>query len=328
MPRSENQKFKILYLMQMLLEQTDSCHIITMQEILFCLEQHGIRAERKSIYNDIETLRQFGMDLEVRKAHPAGYRLVSREFGLPELKLLADAVQSSRLVPEESRDGLLKKLGRLASCHDAKKLCRPVYIDQELPSVARSLCCNVDKIHEAILMDSRISFRYFVWNVDKKPKMKRNGGQYLVSPWELIWVGEHCYLAACDSSGKKVKFYRVDKMRDLELTGKAREGRAVFEAFDVEAFAKKSFGLADGSEKVLTLRMDNTLADAVIDRFGGDIPMRPVDKETFQIKIPVVVSTRFYGWLAGLGRGVRLVSPQEEAENYRKYLKRLLKENK
>lgn len=328
MPKSENQKFKILYLMRMLLEQTDSRHIITMQEILSGLEQHGIRAERKSIYNDIETLRQFGMDIEVRKAYPAGYCLVSREFDLPELKLLADAVQVCRVIPEESRDGLMEKLGKLSSCHDKEKLCRPVSTDRELSSVTRSLCSNLDKIHEAILMDSRISFRYFVWNVDKRPKMKRSGGQYLVSPWKLMWVGEHYYLAACDSGGKKVKFYRVDKMMDLELTGEARENGTVYEASEVEAFAQKSFGMLDGSERVLTLRMDNTLADAVIDRFGMDIPMRPVDKETFQIKVPVVVSTQFYGWLAGLGRGVRLVSPQEEAENYRKYLKRLLKENK
>lgn len=328
MPRSENQKFKILYLMQMLLERTDGSHIITMQEILAELARHGVAAERKSIYHDIGTLRRFGMEIEVRKGPPAGYCLVSREFNLPELKLLVDAVRTCRFCTAESGDGLLQKLARLASCHDAAKLCRPVYTERAAASVAGRLCSNVDKIHEAMAMDSHISFRYFVWNVDKEPKLKRNGGQYLVSPWKLLWVREHYHLVACEAGGKKLKFYRVDKMMDVELTGEPREGRAVFEAFDAEAFAQRSFGMPDGRETVVTLRMDNALADAVVDRFGMDVPMRPVDKDTFRVKLPVVPGPQFYGWLAGLGRGARLVSPQEEAENYRKYLKRLLKENK
>lgn len=343
MPRSENQKFKILYLMRMLLERTDRNHIITMHEILEELERHGISAERKSIYHDVETLRQFGLKVEVRKGPPAGYCLVEREFGLEELELLADAVEVYPFIPAEDKTRLLGKLEKLAGPHDGEKLCRPVHcrpVPRRLvhfrsvhcsPQVPAAAACpepGVDKIHEAMRTDSRISFRYFAWNVDKEPKWKRNGGQYQVSPWELVWVREQYFLAACEPGAKKIRYYRTDRMAEIELIGGPREGRAVYEASDVEAFVKQSFGMADGSETVVTLRLDNGLADAVIDRFGLDISLRPVDKETFQVKLPIVVSPQFYGWLAGLGRGVRLVSPREEAENYRKYLKRLLKEFK
>lgn len=295
MPRSENQKIKILYLMRMLLERTDSSHIITMQEILAELKQHDISAERKSIYNDIHALREFGMDIELKKGPPAGYCLASRwEAAQP----LREEAAGEKAVGE-------KTVGE----------------ETEIPD-------NLNLIHKAILTDSGISFRYFSWSVDKTPKMKRDGGQYEVSPWELVRSEGDDYLAAYDSSGKKMKLYRVDKMVDLELTGRPREGSAEAAASHVAGYWKKTFGMMDGEEKTVTLRMDNSLADTVIDRFGTDIPLRPVGKDAFQARVTVRVSARFYGWLTGLGKGARIVAPQEEADRYRKYLKRLLKEYK
>lgn len=328
MPRSENQKFKILYLMRMFLERTDSSHVITMQEILAELERQGIRAERKSIYHDIETLRRFGMDIAMRKGAPAGYCLVSREFALAELKLLVDALQAAPFISEESCEILQRKLERLASCHEAAALHRPVYRTRKARGAAQNLCFHMDRIQEAMLADTSISFQYFTWTVDKKPKLKRDGGRYEVSPWCLAWEGERSYLAAYEHNGKKVKLYRVDQMINLELTDNPRLGRAAFDAFDLPDYRNKTFGMAEGDERMLTLRMDHALAGAVLDQFGMDITMRPSGKDTFQIKVPVKVSPQFYGWLTGLGKGARIVSPQDEAENYRKYLKRLLKEYK
>lgn len=328
MPRSENQKFKILYLMRMFLEQTDNSHSITMHEILSELERYEIHAERKSIYHDIETLRQFGMDIEKKKEPPAGYYLASHEFELSELKILVDAVQASRFITVEKSRELIRKLEKLTSRQEASQLQRQVYVNSRVKTMNKGVSYNVDRLHEAILVNSRITFHYFAWTPQKEPRLKRDGGLYRVSPWSLIWEDENYYLIGYDSDGKKVKFYRVDKMMNISLTGEGREGREEFENFDVADFTKKTFAMFNGEEKTITLRMDNSLAGVMLDRFGLELPMRPLDKDTFQARITVKVSNQFYGWLAGLGRGAKIVSPQEEADNFKKYLKRLWKEYK
>ena len=328
MPRSENQKFKILYLMKMLLERTDPAHIITMQEILAELDRQEIPAERKSIYHDIETLRQFGLDIGVKKDPPAGYYLASREFELSELKILVDAVQASRFITVEKSRELIHKLEKLSSRQEALQLQRQVYVTSRVKTMNQSVYSNVDKIHEAMSADSGITFQYFAWTAEKKPKMKRDGVLYCVSPWCLTWEDENYYLLAYDGSAGKVKFYRVDKMLSIGLNGEPRQGQGEFDNFNVADFTKKTFGMFNGEEKTITLRMENRLAGVMIDRFGLEVPMRAVDEDTFQVRIEVKVSTQFYGWLAGLGKGVQITAPREEAENYKKYLKKLLKEYK
>ncbi|MGL5437500.1 MAG: helix-turn-helix transcriptional regulator [Lachnospiraceae bacterium] len=328
MARSEGQKQKLLYLMQLLWERTDENNIITMQEILCELEKHEIKAERKSIYHDIDTLRQFGMDIEIKRDHPAGYYLASRDFEISELKILVDAVQASKFITAQKSRELIKKLERLASVHDAKKLQRQVYVNNRVKTMNKSIYYNVDKIHEAILSNTQITFQYFAWTVKKEARMKRNGALYCVSPWRLIWEDENYYLIAYDSAAGKAKFYRTDKMVNIELTSEMREGKLVCADFDAADFTRKTFSMFNGEEKTLTLKMDNRLAGVMIDRFGPDLPIRALDKDSFQARITVKVSEQFYGWLAGLGKGVRIVSSREEAENYKKFLKRLLKEYK
>ncbi len=328
MARSEGQKLKLLYLMQLLWERTDENNIITMQEILGELEKHEIKAERKSIYHDIDTLRQFGMDIEMKRDHPAGYYLASRDFEISELKILVDAVQASKFITAQKSRELIKKLERLAGTHDAKKLQRQVYVNNRVKTMNKSIYYNVDKIHEAILSNSQITFQYFAWTVKKEAKMKRGGDLYCVSPWRLIWEDENYYLIAYDAAAGKAKFYRIDKMVSIELTHVPREGKAAYADFDAADFTSKTFSMFNGEEKTLTLKMENRLVGVMIDRFGTELPIRPLDKETFQARITVKISEQFYGWLAGLGKGVRIVSPKEEAEDYKKFLKRLLKEYK
>lgn len=328
MARSEGQKLKLLYLMKLLWERTDENNIVTMQEILSELEKQEIKAERKSIYHDIDTLRQFGMDIEIRREHPAGYYLASRDFEISELKILVDAVQASKFITAQKSRELIKKLERLTSIHEAKKLQRQVYVNNRVKTMNKSIYYNIDKIHEAMMSNSQITFQYFAWTVKKEAKMKRGGARYCVSPWQLIWEAENYYLIAYDSAAGKAKFYRIDKMLHIELNHQPRDGQAVCADFDAADFTSKTFSMFNGEEKTLTLRMDHRLAGVMIDRFGPDLPIRILDKETFQTRIKVKVSEQFYGWLAGLGRGVRIVSPGEEAENYKKFLKRLLKEYK
>jgi len=177
MAKSNNQKIKILYLMQAFLERTDEAHVLTMQEILEFLNGHGIHAERKTIYDDIEALRVYGLDIVYRKEQPSGYYLASHSFELPELKLLVDAVQSSKFITERKSAELIRKLEGLTSRYEAKQLQRQVFVANRIKTMNESIYYNVDKIHGAILADVKICFQYFEWTVENADAFEKNAGE-------------------------------------------------------------------------------------------------------------------------------------------------------
>lgn len=323
MPKSYNQKLKILYLMQMFLEKTDDKHAVSMKEILGMLEFHGIKAERKSIYDDIEVLRLFGLDIVHQKGPQGGYYLAQHSFELPELKLLVDAVQSSKFITERKSAQLIKKLEGLASHYEAQQLQRQVFVANRIKTMNESIYYNVDKIHEAILANENICFQYFEWTVEKEMKLRKNGEAYCVSPWALTWAEENYYLIGFDEEAGMVKHYRVDKMLSIALNGEKRVGKEYFAHFDTAVYARKTFGMFGGEEQDLKLELENRFAGVIIDRFGKDISIWKTDEEHFQTRIRVVVSTPFYGWLSGLGRGVKILSPEGVKEEYRGFLQQL-----
>ena len=326
MAKSYNQKMKILYLMQAFLERTDEMHVLSMKEILEMLEGNGIRAERKSIYDDIETLRVYGLDIVYRKEPPSGYYLASRSFELPELKLLVDVVQSSKFITERKSAELIKKLEGLTSRYEAQQLQRQVFVANRIKTMNESIYYNVDKIHGAILADVKISFRYFEWTVEKQMHLKRNGEKYCISPWALTWADENYYLIAYDEEAGIVKHYRVDKMLSIELTKEKRVGKEHFTDFNTANFAKKTFGMFGGEEQELRLEFENHLIGVVIDRFGKDAPIRKKDETHFWVRVKVVVSPQFFGWLSGLGIGVKIVTPEAVQQEYRQFLQELLEQ--
>lgn len=324
MAKSHNQKMKILYLMQAFLERTDEAHVLSMQEILRMLEGQGIQAERKSIYDDIEVLRVYGMDIVFQKETPSGYYLASRDFELPELKLLVDAVQSSKFITERKSAELIKKLEGLASRYEAQQLQRQVFVANRIKTMNESIYYNVDKIHGAILNNVKITFQYFEWNVEKEMQLKKNGEQYCISPWTLTWAEENYYLLGYDEEADMVKHYRVDKMLSIELTEEKRVGQEHFAHFDTANFAKKTFGMFGGEEQELRLEFENRFIGVVIDRFGKDATIRKTDETHFTLRAKVVVSPQFFGWLSGLGAGVKILFPQEVQQEYIQFLQELL----
>lgn len=326
MAKSNNQKMKILYLMQAFLERTDEAHVLSMQEILTILEGHGIHAERKSIYDDIEALRVYGLDIIFRKEPPSGYYLASHDFELPELKLLVDVVQSSKFITERKSAELIKKLEGLTSRYEAQQLQRQVFVANRIKTMNESIYYNVDKIHEAILRDVKITFQYFEWTVEKQMHLKRNGDAYCISPWALTWADENYYLIAYDEEAELVKHYRVDKMLSIELTEEKRVGKEYFADFNTANFAKKTFGMFGGEEQELRLEFENHFIGVVIDRFGKDAAIRKKDETHFFLRVKVVVSPQFFGWLSGLGTGVKIVSPQSVRQEYQQFLRELLEQ--
>lgn len=324
MPKSYGQKLKILYLAQLLMERSDEAHPITTKEMIDYLESQGIHAERKSIYDDMNALQNFGMDIISIREKPGGYYLASRRFELPELKLLVDAVQSSKFVTTKKSRELIRKLETLTSHSEAGQLHRQVVVAERGKSSNEQIYYNVDEIYAAMSADHMIRFQYFEWSVRKEMVPRRDGAYYVVSPWLLTWEDENYYLIAYDHEADMLKYYRVDKMLHLSVWESPRQGRSAFEALDIAGFAKKTFGMFAGDETTVLLQCDASLTGVMIDRFGIDVFMHPINDQQIRVRANVAVSRQFFGWLTGLGAKVQIVSPPEIRLQYQQYLEQIL----
>lgn len=325
MAKGSNQKLKIIYLMKILLEKTDETHSITMSEIISSLESYGITAERKSIYNDIESLRQYGMDIiGEQQDRTYSYYIGNRQFELAELKLLVDSVQSAKFITAKKSNELIKKIEGLASKYEASQLQRQVYTTERIKTANESIYYNVDRIHSAIASNVQITFQYFNWDVNKKQVLRRDGALYQVSPWALSWDDENYYLVAFDSEEDKIKHFRVDKMLHIELSTQRREGKTSFQRFDMGAYAKKMFGMFAGDEQMVKILCKNDLAGVMIDRFGKDVMIMKADDEHFYVNVKVAVSRQFLAWVIALGEGAKIVGPESVVEQMRQEARRLV----
>lgn len=259
MPKSPNQKLKLLYLMEILLQQTDERHPMTVPEMISELARHGVAAERKSIYNDLESLRTFGLDIVQTKSRTTGYYIGARSFEVPELKLLVDSVQSSKFITHKKTLALIKKIEGLASIYDAQLLQRQVYVRGRVKSMNESVYYNVDEIADAISRDRQIRFHYFEYTIDKQRHYRKDGAFYIVSPMALMWDNENYYLLAWDAEAQLRKHYRVDKMTDISALDAPREGMEDFSEQDLSAYTKKVFSMFSGEECTVRLRFAGRL---------------------------------------------------------------------
>lgn len=307
-------KLKILYLMKIFLERTDEDHALSMPELIQALSEYGINAERKSIYADIEALREYGVDVEVCRGKSVGYYVGGRLFELPELKLLVDAVQSSRFITRKKSGELIKKLSGMASIYEAMQLRRQVYVANRIKAQNESIYYNIDAIHTAILKNSRITFQYFDWTPDKKRQLRHDGMWYSVSPWALTWDDENYYLIAYDSAVGDIRHYRVDKMQKITPTAEMRDGKGVFEDFDMAVYSRQMFGMFGGERVSVVLDCDDSLAGVIIDRFGEEVSIRKGGNGRFEATVNVFVSPVFLSWVISLGGRARIVSPDGVAE--------------
>ena len=324
MAKSSNQKLKLMYLMKIMLEKTDETHSITMLEIIEALAAYGVSAERKSLYSDIEALRQYGMDIiGTQEDRTYYYHVGNRQFELAELKLLVDSVQSAKFITAKKSEDLIKKIEGFASKYEASQLHRQVFVAGRVKTMNESIYYNVDRIHTAIAENSQITFQYFRWNVDKKMELRHDGALYEVSPWSLTWDDENYYLVAYDSTKGMIKHYRVDKMLHIKSTGEKREGRLVFHSFDTGAYAKKMFGMFAGQEETVRIECKNELAGVMIDRFGKDVPIIRKDDEHFTVNVKVAVSKQFLAWVIALGDGVKIMEPASVVEQMKQEIARL-----
>ena len=321
MPRSENQKGKLIYLLRYLEENSDEDHPVRLQEMIRELERHGISAERKTLYSDLETLRECGYEIQQENGN---YWLAERRFELAELKLLVDSVQASRFITRKKSGELIAKLEALASAGEARQLQRQVYVLNRVKTMNESIYYNVDGIHAAIARGRQIRFRYFDYNISKEKVYRRGGGDYQVSPLALTWAEENYYLVAYSAETEQLRHYRVDRMSDLRETDEPAEGAEAFRAEEIARYTTRVFGMFRGQERQLRLRFHRHLAGAVLDRFGRDVILIPDGEEHFTFTVLVAVSPQFYGWLCGFGGEAAIVSPPDAAEDFRAYLRSIL----
>lgn len=319
MAKSPNQKLKLLYLMRLFLERTDEAHPVTVPELIAALGQYGISAERKSLYDDFEALRHFGLDIV---QNGGKYYVGSRDFELPELKLLVDIVQSSKFITEKKTLSLIKKLEGLASVHDARRLQREVYVRNRVKSMNESVYYNVDEISGAIQQDRAIRFRYFEYTPRKERRFRRDGRFYEASPYALLCDDENYYLLAWDDAAKQMKHYRVDKMTAISPKRTARQGKEAFQALDMSAYGKSVFGMFGGAAQQVRIRFAGHLAGAVIDRFGKEVVLAVEDETHFIATLPVVVSPQFFGWVVGFGAEAEVLSPPDVRQELYDYLQK------
>lgn len=327
MPKGSNQKLKLYRLAQIMLENTDDDHYITMPEIMSALEAYEVTADRRTLYADLKDLEALGIEVE---GEPVGggyrYHVVERPFELPELKLLVDAIQSSKFITERKTNALIRKLEKLVSKYEAMKLQRQVYVSGRIKTMNESIYYTVDTIHNAISENRKIRFQYFQWNVKKEMELRHDGAYYHISPWGLSWDAENYYLIGYDSEAGKIKHYRVDKMLRLQMSDEKREGKEHFKKLDMADYAKKSFGMFGGREEKVKLLVENTLAGVIIDRFGKDIMLIPSDEEHFTVNVDVHVSTQFFGWIISLGERVKILGPEEVVAQMKEEIQRLARQ--
>jgi len=324
MAKSAGQKLKLLYVIRLLSENTDENHPMSTAGIIEYLKANGIHAQRKSIYDDIEKLCDFGYDIvQVQNRLGGGYYMAGRDFELAELKLLVDAVQSSRFITSRKSRSLIKKLEGMAGKHDAGKLQRQVYVAGRIKTENESIYYNIDNIHRAIQENSQINFQYMDWNLQKE-LIPRPNGDKTVSPWALIWQDENYYLAAFDRVDGIIKHYRVDKMGRVKVLGKRREGVEQFARVDLADYTKRTFGMYGGAVETVTMQFPNRLAGVVLDRFGREADIRPLSEGVFRVRARVAVSGQFFGWMAGIGREAVIAGPASVRAQYRRWLEEIV----
>ncbi|MBD5133290.1 MAG: WYL domain-containing transcriptional regulator [Clostridiales bacterium] len=306
MAQTANYKRKLPILAKLLLERSDEEHPVSRQEMQEELERWGLSAERKSIYDDMEQLKELGLDVQSRRGRSGGWYIGQRDFELAELKLLVDAVQSSRFLTKRKSDALIRKLEGLTSVHQARQLQRQVYVDRRVKTMNESIFYNVDKLQGAIAGNKVVSFHYFEYNARRERVFRREGAKYRLTPYGLIWDSENYYLAGWDELRKEVRHYRVDKMADIAVTGMKGHPRGDWTA---EGYARRHFGMFAGTPCRLRLRCENRLAGVVIDRFGLEVALIPDGEEHFTAALDLVASPPLWGWLFGLGPGVEVLAP-------------------
>ena len=324
--KSEGQKQKLFRLLEILMRETDEDHGLTVNEIISRLESYGISAERKSLYSDFATLEELGFSVVRLYGNPPCYTLAERIFEMPELKLLADAVQSSKFITTEKSYEIIEKLKLFAGSR-ASEISREIYVRDRVKTENATTIYTIDRIHNAIREKLRITFSYIDVGVDKKKFLRHNGKKYDVSPKALIWSNDNYYLVGFDEEAGMMKNYRVDKMYKTQITTEEPSINSDLQRLNPAEYGRKSFSMYGGREELVTLEARESLAGAVIDRFGKAPTFIKTDFG-FRFSVRVIVSPTFFSWVMGFGNDMKIIEPSDVVGEMKEMLKAIMKNYK
>lgn len=318
-------KLRPFYLARILFEQTDEDHYLTTAQLMEKLEKdYGIKSHRQTIPADVEILRTVGMDIQEVMSSQKRYNLVSREFDLPEIKMLIDAVQSSKFITRKKSEALVEKLSKLTGKNQEDKLKRNIAVEDRIKYDNESILLIVDSINEAINEEKKISFLYYRYDIRKERKLRNDGKPFIFSPHKLVWNGDFYYMVGVFDDGEKVGVFRVDRIE--KRPDILEEAADPFPAdFDFNRYLQTSFRMFGTDHTKVELICSNDMMDAILDKFGKDVTTYAYDMENFLAEVEVAVSNVFFSWVFGFGGKVRIKGPAEVKEQYRQMVENAAK---
>lgn len=327
MPKSENQKLKILYVAKYLLENSDENHTVTTSDIVdYLINDCGISAERRSIYRDIGILRD-EFDMDIVRGQGNKYKLMSRQFEFDDLRLLAQCVYAAKFISEAQAKNLIDTLSEFCSKYQAKKLKTEVFVCDRVKSKQKGTMLIISNINTAMTKAQKISFKYLKYTINNVHQQveRRKGNTYKVSPYTLLINDGNYYLLAFADKEQDFRTYRVDRIKELKILDEPREGEDVFADMDLSTYTKRVFGMYGGAEETVTMRFINPLLDSVVDRFGVGVNVlyKPDDKNHFRVVADVEVSPQFFGWICGFGNQAVIESPQNVVDQFQKHIEKI-----
>lgn len=317
-------KLRPLFLAKILYEQTDEEHFLTTSQLIQILEEkYGIKSHRQTIKAEIELLKQFGLEIEETKSTQNRYNLYGRTFDTPELKLLIDAVESSKFITSSKSKDLVKKISTLTSKQIATTLTRNVSCEGRIKPGNERIYLIVDAINEAINSERKISFQYFHYNVRKEQKLKHNGEPYVITPLHLVWNGDYYYMIGVYDYKQRIGNFRVDRIAKCPVLLN-EDATPVPENFNIDEYINTTFRMFNSNHAEVELICDNDVMDSIIDRFGEDVTTYANDMTSFRAIVNVATSHIFYSWVFGFCGKVRIKAPAHVKEDYEKMVRAAL----
>lgn len=310
-------KLRPLYLAQILKERTDEDHYLSTSQLCSILKnEYGIDTHRTTIKSDIEILQKAGIGIQTVRSTQNLYNYIEREFDIPELKLLIDAVQSSKFITKTKSDQLVSKLTSLASINKAIELKRNLVVDGRIKSENEQIYYIIDSINDAINNKKKIRFQKVEYNV-KKEAILHNGGEfYTFSPYSLVWDGDFYYVVGYSDKYKSIGSHRVDRIhRQPEILDDAAVTAPA--GFNINKFINTMFRMYNAPRREVELICDNGVMDAIIDKFGSNVNTYAWDQNNFRVIAEVAVGKVFFNWIFGFEGKVKIKAPEDVKQQYK-----------
>lgn len=323
--RETDNRIRVLYIYQILKKNSDASHPLSTNQIRNLLEKnYGLTMHRGTVANDMEALSVAGVKIKGRRSSQNQYYLAEGEFELPELKILIDAAQSSRFIPEEKSRALVEKLKGLTNIQSARKLKSNIHTSGRVRSENEKGYEIVNTINDAINDDRQLSFFYTDIDGEQKIVIRNGGKPYIVSPYTLIWNGDFYYLLGFDHAKEAMQTYRVDRILERPEILKEKANPTP-EDLDISRYTWEVFSMYDNEDvQEVELLCSYSVMKHIVDRFGRNIKIKRAGKGWFGLTVNVCASPTFYSWVFQFGGNIKIKGPKEVMEEYRRMVTKAL----